>query len=315
MRDEYNSVDLDPALLERFLKEFSLHSKQRSRHSFTGGEPTVHNDLDGLFAAFRNTGHSLYIVSNGQNEKGVESVIRNKDVIDYMSLSLDAADRELNDMTRGRGTFDKVIENTKIYIKNGVEVDFRFVIHDRNAEYLERTFELASELGLKRLRFSTLHPIAKNKAKTELSVTYEVLMEAYRNVLRLREKYPKIAAGMNTRHMIPYHNPEWPKEMCTPISGALNGITMLPDGKILFCCDFVDLSFDYSRYDKIGDNVESYSPVIGDYNTDSLETIKKRKLKHIRELKMRRQKDVAEGNITGNRQYICENCKYYHFYK
>ena len=310
MRDEYHSGDLDPGLLERFLKEFSLHSKQRSRHSFTGGEPTLHRDLDGLFAAFRNTGHSLYIVSNGQNERGVESVIRNKDVIDYMSLSLDAADRELNDMTRGKGTFDKVVEHTKTYLDNGVDVDFRFVIHDRNAE-----FELAAQLGVKRLRFSTLHPIAKDKAKTEFAVTYDVLMDAYRTVLRLREKYPKIAAGMNTRHMIPYHNPEWPGEMCTPIIGALNGITLLPDGKILFCCDFVDLSFDYSRYDGSADDLASYSPVIGDYTIDSLETIKKRKLKHIGELKKRRQLDVADGHITGNRQYLCENCKYYHFYR
>jgi MoaA/NifB/PqqE/SkfB family radical SAM enzyme len=312
MRDEYHSNDLDPALLERFLREFSHYSKQRSKHSFTGGEPTLHRDLDGLFQAFRNTGHSLYIVSNGQNERGVESVIRNKDVIDYMSISLDAANAELNDLTRGKGSFDKVVENTRIYRQNGVAVDFRFVLHDRNAPFVEAAFELAMELGLSRIRFSTMHPIAKEKAG-ELTVTYDVLLNAYKKILELRKKYPEIKAGMNTRHMIPFQNPEWPRELCTPIGGPLNGITLLPDGKILFCCDFVDLSFDYSRYTGF-ENPDQLDPVIGDYNVDSLELIMKRKRDRIRLLRAKRQEDVANGNLIGNRQYICENCKFYHFF-
>jgi MoaA/NifB/PqqE/SkfB family radical SAM enzyme len=313
MRDEYSSPDLDPDLLERFLKEFSQYSKQRSKHSFTGGEPTVHKDLDGLFAAFRNTGHSLYIVSNGQNEKGVDTVIKNKDVIDYVSISLDAGNAELNDMTRGKGVFDKVIQNTKRYMQNGVEVDFRFVLHDRNVEYIEDTFKLATELGLKRLRFSTMHPIAKEKA-SELTVTYDKLLGAYRNIMDLKKKYPNIVAGMNTRHMEDFTQPFWPKEMCTPIGGPLNGITLLPDGKILFCCDFVDLSFDYSRYEG-NTNPNRLDPVIGDYNVDSLAVIKERKIKRINQLRRRRREDYANGNLTGNRKFICENCKFYHFYE
>jgi len=312
MRDEYSSGDLDPELLGRFLSEFSQHSKQRSLHSFTGGEPTVHKDLDGLFDAFRTTGHSLYIVSNGQNEKGVESVIKNKDVLDYMSISLDAANEELNDMTRGKGVYQKVIENTKIYKQNGVEVDFRFVLHDRNADYIEDTYKLATKLGLKRLRFSTMHPIAKDKA-SELTVSYDVLLNSYKKIMEFKKKYPKIKAGVNTRHFEDFTQPFWPKEMCTPIGGPLNGITLLPDGKVLFCCDFVDLSFDYSRYEG-NSNSNRFDPVIGDYNVDSLEVIKERKQQHINKLRQRRKQDYANGLLTGNRKFICENCKFYHFH-
>lgn len=312
MRDEYSSDDLDPALLEKFLRELNKHTKQRSLHSFTGGEPTVHKDLDGLFAAFRNTGNSLYIVSNGQNIDGVESVIRNKDVIDYMSISLDAGNAELNDMTRGKGVFDKVIENTKIYKKAGVDVDFRFVLHDRNAEYIEDTYKIATELGISRLRFSTMHPVAKDKA-SDLTVTKKVLVKAYKKIMELKKKYPNIQAGMNTRHMIPFEQPAWPKDYCTPIGGPLSGITLLPDGKILFCCDFVDLSFDYSRYNK-----KTYSdrldPVMGDYNIDNLDVIMQRKKDHIKLLKNKRRDDFANGRLTGKRKYICENCKFYHFH-
>lgn len=309
LRAEYNGGYLDPNLLERFLSEFSLYSNQRKAHSFTGGEPTVHKNLDGLFAAFRRTGHSLYIVSNGQNEKGVETVIKNKDVIDYMSISLDAPVAEINDLTRGVGAFDQAVSNTKCYLKNGVGVDFRFVLHNRNVLFLEDAFLLAMELGLKRIRFSTLHPVEKGD-ENGLSVSYPLLLEAYKKVLELRKKYPKIQAGMNTRHMIPYLNPEWPKELCTPIGGELNGLVLLPDGKVCFCCDLVDLDFIDTRY--LDPNVR-LDPVIGDYTKQSLLEIRKIKKNRMSELKIRRQQDVADGKITGPRQYICENCKFYHY--
>jgi len=313
MRDEFNSDDLDPDLLGRFLSEFSKFSKQRSLHSFTGGEPTIHRELNGLFDAFRMTGHSLYVVSNGQNENGIESVIKNKDVIDYVSLSLDAGNAELNDMTRGKGVFDKVVSATKKYQKNGIEVDYRFVLHDRNSEFIEDTYKLAKELGIKKLRFSTLHPVAKNKTNS-LSVSYQKLLMAYKKINDLKSDYPQISTGMNTRHFENFTQPFWPKEMCTPIGGPLNGITLLPDGKILFCCDFVDLSFDYARYTG-NNNTNKFDPVLGDYNFDSLAVIRERKRKRINMLRKRRKDDYANGLIIGNRRFICENCKFIHYYE
>jgi len=309
LRDDYKGGYLDPDLLGRFLMEFKKHSKQRSKHSFTGGEPTVHTDLEGLLRVFRYTEHSLYIVSNGQNEKGVETVIRNKDVIDYMSISLDAPNAEINDITRGEGTFDKVVESTKEYMKNGVDVDFRFVIHDGNAHALEEAFILARSLDIKRLRFSTLHPVAKGE-DNDMTVSYSILLDAFKRLPELQKKYPGISAGMNTRHMIPYLQPEWIKDFCTPVGGPLNGLTLMPDGKINFCCDLVDNDFIQERYP---DENEWLDPIIGDYNIDSLDVIKERKLERIKLLKKRRRYDVADAKVTGQRGYICENCKFYHY--
>jgi MoaA/NifB/PqqE/SkfB family radical SAM enzyme len=311
LRAEYSGGYLDPGLLERFLNEFGRHSSQRKAHSFTGGEPTIHKDLDGLLAVFRRTGHSLYIVSNGQNEKGVETVIHNKDVIDYVSISLDAPTAEMNDLTRGPGSFDKAVTHARAYLSHGVEVDFRFVLHDRNADLLESAFALALDVGLTRIRFSTLHPVERGE-KHGLEATYDVLLKAYRNLLLLKKKYPRIKAGMNTRHMIPHLGPEWPRELCTPIGGEMNGWALLPDGKISFCCDLVDLGFIEERY---SDDNKWLDPIIGDYTKQTLDEIRKNKKRRLSEVKRRRQEDVANGRIKGPRQYICENCKFYHYKK
>lgn len=313
MRDDYSVGDMDPELLTMFLFEFGKHSNQRKLHSMTGGEPTIHKNLDGLLGSFRKTGHTLYIVTNGQSAEGVKTVVKNKDVIDYISISLDAPIAKINDMTRGKGTFDIAIKHAKEYMSHGINVVFKYVLHDRNIEYIEHAYILAQSLGMRRLGFSTLHPVAK-ASDSGLVYSNDKLLSAYKQVLDLKVKYPHIEGGMNTRHMIPYLNPEWPKELCTPIGGALNGMVLLPDGKISFCCDLVDYDMDFSRY-KTTTNEKVFNSIIGDFTVNTLAEIKENKRKHINKLKRRRKEDVANGNLTGARQYICENCKYYHVFK
>lgn len=309
LRTDYKGGYLDPDLLGRFLTEFKDHSTQRTQHSFTGGEPTVHRDLDGLLTAFRDTGHTLYIISNAQNPKGVDKVVRNKDVVEYVSISLDAPVAEINDQTRGPGTYAKAVANAQAYKDSGVEVDFRFVLHEGNVETLEEAFALADRLKVRRLRFSTLHPVAKGEAHG-MAVDNDVLRRGYQAILDLRSRFPDIRAGMNTRHMVPYVHPEWVKEFCTPIGGAMNGLTLLPDGRISFCCDLVDNDFIQERYT---DDNEWIDPIIGDYTRESLADIKARKSRRLQRLKRRRQRDFAAGTLVGPRVFICENCKFYHY--
>lgn len=90
----------------------------------------------------------------------------------------------------------------------------------------------------------------------------------------------------------------------------MNGLTLLPDGKISFCCDLVDNDFIDARYP--GEN-EWINPIIGDFTKQSIAQIKTIKSRRNSRLKRRRQRDFAEGNITGPRVFICENCKFYHY--
>jgi MoaA/NifB/PqqE/SkfB family radical SAM enzyme len=308
MRDDFEGEDLDPSLLERFLNDVKIYTRH-ARYGLTGGEPSIHHDLDGLFNAFRKASLSNYIVTNGQSDEGVHFVIRNRDVVDRVSISLDAPHAWLNDETRGKGTFDKVMKAIDMYRSGGVLMELRFVLHDRNAATVYEAFELTRQLRISRLFFSTLHPVGKAK-KNGMTVTFEKMDEARREFNELKGRYPGIAARMTTRHIIPYTEPAW-KEHCIPISGGLNGITLLPDGKISFCCDICDLDFIDSRYD--GDN-QRIDPIVGDFSKESLEAILKRKKMRIDELRKRRAKDAADGKLAGNRQYICENCKFYHYY-
>ena len=309
MRSEYQGEDMDLELLERFLTEYKTLVKQR-RQCLTGGEPTVYRDLDGLMRVFRKTGMSNYVVTNAQSARGVEAVIRNRDVVDWVSISLEGPTAEVNDPIRGSGSFAKVLQAVRTYQANKMEVDLRMVLHDANAPYVGQVFELASELHIERLRFSTLHAVEKALG-SHMGASPENLDRARQDIGLLGKKYPSIRVGFNTRHMIPYTAPGWSPERCVPIHGPLNGITLLPDGKVSFCCDVYDLDFPDERY--MGEN-EAFNPIVGDYTREPLTVIAERKRILIEELKHRRSQDAAQGNLQQGRQYICENCKFY-FYR
>jgi MoaA/NifB/PqqE/SkfB family radical SAM enzyme len=309
MRDRYQGEDLDLGLLARFLAEYKGLVRQR-RQCLTGGEPTVYRDLDGLMQVFRQTGMSNYVVTNAQSERGVAAVLRHRDVVDWVSVSLEGPTAEVNDLIRGAGSFAKAIQAVRTYKAQGMEVDFRMVLHDANVPFIGQMFELAQALQVNRLRFSSLHAVEK-ALRGRLSASREILDRARQQIRLLEKEYPQIRVGFNTRHTLPDTAPEWSPERCVPIIGPLNGITLLPDGKVSFCCDVYDLDFPDDRYE--GENAP-LDPIVGDYTRESLTVIAERKRALIEELQRRRVQDAAQGRLAHGRQYICENCKYY-FYR
>ena len=160
MRDEYQGPDMDLDMLERFFEEYKRFSQQ-TEHSLTGGEPTVFSDFDSLIQVFRDTGMTNYVVTNGQSEDGVDTVIRNRDVVSRASISLEGPNADINDRVRGRGSFEKTTNAIRRYKEAGFAVDLRFVLQDDNAPLLDEIFEFGESLGVPHLRFSTLHPVEK----------------------------------------------------------------------------------------------------------------------------------------------------------
>lgn len=177
------------------------------------------------------------------------------------SISLEGPNADTNDRVRGRGSFEKTTSAIRRYKEAGFEVDLRFVLQDENAPLLDEIFELGETLGVHHLRFSTLHPVAK-AFDNALAASFSVMERARQRLKQLKKKYPHIRTGFNARHMLPYTDSGWSESRCIPIRGPLNGITLLPDGRISFCCDLFDLDFAHDRYQ--GGN-DILCPIVGDY--------------------------------------------------
>ncbi|MFX1364523.1 MAG: radical SAM protein [Promethearchaeota archaeon] len=115
--------------------------------SFTGGEPTLRNDLPELI---RYTGvkHGLLngIATNGYllpklfKEHKIEG-------LDYILISLDYPTAELHNKMRGIKAFDKVIESIHLANKYDIKTIISTVVMKNNIHLLEDICQLAEKLG------------------------------------------------------------------------------------------------------------------------------------------------------------------------
>ncbi|TFG00190.1 MAG: radical SAM protein [Promethearchaeota archaeon] len=114
--------------------------------SFTGGEPTLREDLPELIN-FSGVQKKLItgLATNGQELPKLlkENHLRG---LDYILISLDFPSAELHDSLRGMPLFNKVIQSIKIAKKKGIKVIISTNVMKSNISYLPEICELAQRL-------------------------------------------------------------------------------------------------------------------------------------------------------------------------
>jgi MoaA/NifB/PqqE/SkfB family radical SAM enzyme len=115
--------------------------------SFTGGEPTLRNDLPeliyhtGVVHDFMNgIATNGYLLPNLFKERKLEG-------LDYVLLSLDYPKAELHNKMRGIKVFNRVMESIELANKNNIKPIISTVVMKDNIQYLPEMCELAENLG------------------------------------------------------------------------------------------------------------------------------------------------------------------------
>ncbi len=112
--------------------------------SFTGGEPSVRDDLPEIIEYCKSKGIFVSVNSNGVLAKGQIHKIRKADSI---KLSLDGPAR-INDAVRGEGVHDRVIEAIGICKENGMDVNITTVISKWNILSIPYILKVASQYNV-----------------------------------------------------------------------------------------------------------------------------------------------------------------------
>ena len=303
LRNDYDDAMLDINVFERFVKDVNNYSKKAS-YCLTGGEPTTYNHLDDALKILYKHNSKTAIITNGQ--ENIDILVNNKKSISGILISLDSGNKELNDKIRGKGSFDKAIQSTEILKGNGIFVEYKICIHNSNCESIIEAFELAKKNDIKRVGFSAIMPV-NNRDKYDLNIDKESLLKSYELISHYGNRY-NIKTTMVVRHFIPYVMPEW--LFCHPIKGVLNGLVLLPNADVSFCCDLVDN--DYLDERNKNKHKKPLPTTLGNYVNDGFDTIIKNKKIRMNILKHRRVQDFCNDELIGDRQFICDNCKYHH---
>ncbi len=131
----------------------------------SGGEPLLHPDWQSLVATIAGHGLEVVLETNGtlidtktaNFLKGIKSV--------FVSISLDAADREIHDRLRGvPGAFDRTMHGIDCLAKEGLGVQVIMTLQKQNCNQIPALLELAYRFKVGSVKINPLVPCGRGEA-------------------------------------------------------------------------------------------------------------------------------------------------------
>jgi radical SAM protein with 4Fe4S-binding SPASM domain len=141
--------------------------------SFSGGEPLISRDFWKVAEYASNLGFHVSVATNGTLITR-DIAERLKRVVDYVEISLDAANPETHDGFRGiKGAFEKAIGGIKNCVKAGILTAIATTATKLNLYEIPEIVSLAENLGVYRLVVFNFIPTGRGKEITSLDLTVE----------------------------------------------------------------------------------------------------------------------------------------------
>ena len=331
MRSTFASEFLDPGLWDKLMHDVLLnYGPQADGWTYTGGEPTLHPEIGELLKINGKYNVKSSIMTNGQYMPGIENVIKNKQHLNRIRLSIDGPNAWVNDSIRGNGSFDECIAAVREYVNNDIKIGLGVTAHDDNMDSIESCIILARSLGVSSVSIWGLQQwveVSSSENRTKSlkkgeDVTWTQDSEKKYNEQRqfLINKYKpffKDGVFISGKFAIPQLDKSW---VCENFSNdpkfprnIANRIVLLPDGSISACCDLYDVNYNPQKYASSPFCEEPVSNILGNLNNQTIDEILAYKKQHFNKLADKRVRDLDAGLLTNGRDNMCTNCAYYHY--
>ena len=155
---------------------------------FSGGEPTIRQDLPELAAYAVKKGMRAVISTNGTliSEEMARTL---KEIgLSYVGISLDGME-EIHDRFRGvKGAFKSAIEGIKNSKKAGIKVGLRFTINKINASEITNIFNLLEDMDIPRVCFYHLVYAGRGSKLVKEDLSHKETREAVDLIMDLTKK-------------------------------------------------------------------------------------------------------------------------------
>ena len=112
--------------------------------TFGGGEPLVRRDMGAILQYAKAKGFAVFVSTNGVLLPEQAEVL---EWVDHVNLSLDG-NREVHDLVRGAGTFDKALAALEVCRERGVGVSLQCVLNKNNLDAAEDAIAVARKYGV-----------------------------------------------------------------------------------------------------------------------------------------------------------------------
>jgi MoaA/NifB/PqqE/SkfB family radical SAM enzyme len=248
LRDpEQKPKDLPLAVIRKVLAEAKAVYKS-NQVALTGGEPTLHPDIEGVLDAVVEHDFTFHIVTNGRRFDAFLKMLREVPArlarLTAINFSLDGADEATHDAIRGKGSYRDVMMGVTLCTAHAIPFVLQMVCNAKNAHQIEAIGLLASSLGAARVSFSMLQATGTSHDKDLFLSARE-----WRNV---QDRIERLKAALTLPVGMPEgFRREQPFHVCEPFASQQLHIDV--EGRLNLCCQHSGVPSDGARSDVAGD--------------------------------------------------------------
>jgi pyrroloquinoline quinone biosynthesis protein E len=198
----------------------------------SGGEPASRRDLEELTRAAHEAGLYTNLITSaiGLTPRRLDAL--EEAGLDHIQLSLQGTNAQLADKIGGyRGGFERKMQAAEDIAKRGIPLTLNAVMHRQNLDDLDRTIELAVELGARRLEVACVqfHGWATKNIAALLPTRDQT--EAAKD--KVAEASKRLRGVLAFDFVPPDYYADYPKSCMGGWGSA--GLNVAPDGTVLPC--------------------------------------------------------------------------------
>ena len=131
------------------------------------------------------------ILTNGTLIKQNIEFLKRLTKLHYVQVSLEGR-REINDVIRGNGAFDNIIESTRVLVDSGIPTRWMVTLHKKNVKEVPFIIDLALENNIDTLTFERLIPMGSGESLSSYVLSPEELKKTFMYIVkRSDEEYSK----------------------------------------------------------------------------------------------------------------------------
>lgn len=289
---ENNSNTLEYDKIIKFVS--GIPEEKRNNIVISGGEPFLYDDLERLVKTLNEMKFkSILIITNGTvGQEKYENVIP---YVTGIQVSVDGTSAEIHDISRGKGSFDKMIKNLELLSKMNVpRLIISFTPTMNNIRNLPDIPKFAYEHNVDAIHVTRLMPVGRGeKMDDELSIESELYTENLKQFLDNFNKIEEIIeidrelykndrslislsfAGDQT-YKVAYKQRKW------NCGAGLGSLSIYFNGKIYPCASLQNTPFVLGTIDTSVDEViKNAQQFMKDYSVNTLPKCKECKFKYM----------------------------------
>lgn len=283
--------DLPLSLIQKVLLEArQIYSSVQV--ALTGGEPTLHPELEGILDAIVANDLHWHLVTNGRRFGRLLDLFKGAPTrraqLTAVNFSLDGADEGVHDTIRGQGSFRDVMLGATLCTAHQIPFIFQMVVNAKNAHQIEAMGLLASHLGAARVSFSMLQATG-----THLDRELYLSAREWRSV---QDRITRLGATIKLPVQMPegFYR-EQPFHVCEPFASQQLHVDV--EGRLNLCCM-------HSGIPSAGPNQD----VAGDLHEMSLTEAHGRLLGIIHKAQADKLTRIAKAKPTEWEHFPCNDC-------